>query len=40
MDAFGVKPLPQLRYPEVVHSNVKHTFSIFLHAKGFRNAPK
>jgi hypothetical protein len=40
MDAFCVKPLLKLRYPEVVHSSLKHTFSIFLHAKGFQNAPK
>jgi hypothetical protein len=43
MDSFGVKPLPKFRYPEVVHSSLKHTYSIFLHAKVFemhQNTPK
>jgi hypothetical protein len=37
---FGVKPLPKLRFPEVLHLSLKHTFNTFLHAKGFQNASK
>jgi hypothetical protein len=40
MDAFGAKQFLQLRYTKIVHLGPKHEFCIFLHAEGFRNAPK
>jgi hypothetical protein len=40
MGALVMKPCSQLRYPEIVHSGLKHKFCIFLHFVVFQNAPK
>jgi hypothetical protein len=40
MDAFGAKPLSQLRYTKIVHPLPKQKFSIFLLDEGFQKAPK
>jgi hypothetical protein len=40
MDAFVVKPFPQLRYTKILHSCQKHKFCIFSHAYVFLNATK
>jgi hypothetical protein len=38
MDALVTKPYSQLRYPQIVHSGLKHKFYISLHSEGIGNA--
>jgi hypothetical protein len=39
MDGFVVKSFSQLRYPEIVHLDLKHKFRVNLNSEGLRLVP-